>query len=170
LVVLAALSVVGGFVQLPADLGNAPLLTHFLQAGSLPAAALAPGGTMGEAPLQIIASVVGLLGIYLAYRWFLARPAEADRMVRTPLGAAVHRFWFAGWGFDWLYDALLVRPYEWTARINKDDFIDSIYAATAWMMRTFHGALSATQTGLLRRYALGIAIGAVIALAMVMLL
>ena len=33
----------------------------------------------------------------------------------------LHRLWFANWGFDWLYDVLLVRPYKWFARINKND-------------------------------------------------
>jgi NADH-quinone oxidoreductase subunit L len=125
---------------------------------------------MGELPLQVIAAVVCLLGIYLAYRWFLGKPSEADSLVRTPWGTAIHRFWFTGWGFDWLYEVLLVRPYEWIARINKNDFVDLIYAGTAWVTRAFHEALSATQTGLLRRYAMGITIGAVIALAIVMLL
>ena len=170
LVVLAALSVVGGFLELPADLGNWPLLSRFLQENSLPATVLTPGGGMGELPLQIISGATCLLGIYLAYRWFLARPSAADAVVRTPVGAALHRFWFAGWGFDWLYDALLVRPYQWIARINKDDFLDLIYTATAWLARAFHKALSATQTGLLRRYAAAVAIGAIIALAIVLFL
>jgi NADH-quinone oxidoreductase subunit L len=170
LIVLAVLSVAGGLVELPATLGNLPLFSDFMEQTTLPRMISTGVGATTELVLQTIAAATCLLGIYLAYRWFLLKHLEADGLARTPWGAALHRFWFAGWGFDWLHDWLLVRPYEWLARIDKNDFIDLIYNATAWLARAFHEGLSSTQTGLVRSYAVGIAIGAVIALALVVLL
>ena len=170
LVVLAVLSVAGGAVELPGTLGNVPLFSEFLQEKALPPTVTTGAGVTSELALQIAAAAACFLGIYLAYRWFLSRPQEVDVLMRTPWGAALHRFWFVGWGFDWLYDWLLVRPYEWIARIDKDDFVDLIYTAIAWLARECHDSLSVTQTGLVRKYAVGIVIGAVIALAIVVLL
>ena len=51
------------------------------------------------------------------------------------------------------------------ARINSSDVIDLIYRGLAGLSRVFHRILSDTQSGILRRYAMGIAIGAVLVLA-----
>lgn len=167
LVVLAALSVVGGLVELPDTLGNLPLFSEFLEQEALPKPVAAGTSLGSELTLQLISAAASLLGIYLAYLGFLARRAEMAAMARTAWATALERFWFAGWGFDRLYDRLFVRPYKWLAQIDQHDFIDLIYTATAACARSLHDLLSDTQTGLVRSYALGIVIGAVIALAIV---
>ena len=50
-------------------------------------------------------------GSSLAYYLFLREPGLVRRLVATPVGAALHRFWFVGWGFDWAYDNLIVGTY-----------------------------------------------------------
>jgi NADH-quinone oxidoreductase subunit L len=170
LVVLAVLSVGGGVIELPAGLGNLPLLSGFLEDRSLPPPPPGASGMLGPSALQAIAAAASLLGIYLAYRWFLRRPSEAAAWKRSPWAAGLGRLWLAGWGFDWLYDRALVRPYLRLANAAKDDFIDLVYAAAAWAARAGHAALSATQTGLVRKHALGIAIGAAILLIIVIFL
>ena len=169
LIVLAVLSVVGGFVELPDTLGNVPLLTTFLQT-ALPATVTASAGVNTELNLQILATVVSLTGVLLAYLLFLRGPRFVASLVRTPVGTVLHRFWFAGWGFDWVYDTFVVRPFMWTARFNKNDFFDLIYQAIAWVSQALHRILSLTQTGKVRWYAMGIAAGAVITIAIVVFL
>jgi NADH-quinone oxidoreductase subunit L len=110
---------------------------------------------------------VSLLGIYLAYLLFLRHPQSTENLVRTPWGAALHRYWFAGWGFDWLYDRCIVQPYVWIACADANDVIDGIYDGIAWLTQIGYHDLSRTQTGQVRRYAMGIAIGAVIIIAIV---
>jgi NADH-quinone oxidoreductase subunit L len=164
LVVLAALSVVGGFVELPDTLGNFPLFSDFLQT-VLPPAVFARGGPGTELALQIVSAAVALGGVFLAYLFFLRRPQIAESLVRTSWGAALHRFWFVGWGFDWLYDRLLVRPFVWFAQADKDDAADLIYDGLAGLSRLLNRILSSTETGKVRWYAAGIAVGAVITIA-----
>jgi len=62
---------------------------------------------------------------------FLKRPALAEELGRSGTGAFLSRFWFSGWGFDWLYDSVIVRPYVWVARLIKDDVFDFLYAGIA---------------------------------------
>jgi NADH-quinone oxidoreductase subunit L len=166
LIILAAASVVGGLVELPATLGNRPLFSDFL-GSALPAVRAARGGPATELALQIIVAAVSLAGIGLAYTLFLRQRAYTESLVQSAFFLLLHRFWLAGWGFDWLYDRLFVRPIVWFARIDKDDFIDSLYQGIAWLSERCHRLLSRTQTGRVRWYAMGISAGAVIVIAIV---
>jgi len=163
LVLLAFLSVTGGWLELPPALGNLPLLSTLLET-ALPAAGHTAGGPRAELALGAVAAAVSLLGLYLAYRFFLRRPQGQEQ--HGALGV-VHRFWLFGWGFDWCYDRLLTGPYVWLARGGKDDVIDLFYQAVAWLGRVSSSGLSLTESGRVRWYAAGLALGAAIAFAVV---
>jgi NADH-quinone oxidoreductase subunit L len=83
------------------------------------------------------------------------------------IGRSCQKLWFAGWGFDWLYDRLIVRPFLRLAGMLRSDLLDLFFEGAAWYSGIFHRLLSATQTGGLRWYALWIAGGAVIIIGMV---
>ena len=157
LIILAILSIVGGFIELPETLGNVPLFTDFVNI-SLPAVNLIHEGIGTEILFQLIAAVTALLGVYLAYIFYLKKPESLKRFNES----ALHDFWFHGWGFDWLYDKVFVIPIVWAAQINKNDFIDKIYTGIAWFTGLGNHLLSLTQTGKLRWYAMGIVLGAII--------
>ena len=108
----------------------------------------------------LIAAAASLVGVFLAYLFILQRRVLVERLVATPAGAAVHRWWSAGWGFDWLYDRLFVAPYVWLARVDRDDLIDLGYRAVAWLGVALYGLVRRTQSGRVRWYAAGIAAGA----------
>lgn len=169
LIVLAVLSLVGGFVELPHTLGDRPLFSEFM-GSALPALDYVRGDPRTELALQIIAAVVSISGIYLAYLFFLRRRAMAEGFARSTLGATLDRFWLGGWGFDWLYHKLFVNPYVWLARANKDDFIDSIYEGIEKINEVLYRALSWTETGKVRWYMAGIAFGAIVAIAIAVFL
>lgn len=159
LIILAFLSIAGGLVELPRTLGNRPLFSELMQ-NALPAVSSGHAETSIELAFQVIAAMTTLIGIYLAYLFYLSRPRLAESLTHSYFGTALHRFWYAGWGFDWLYDKLFVRPFIWMAQTYKNDFIDLIYEAIAWLSQTTYRALSRTVTGQVRWYAMGIAVGA----------
>ena len=164
LITLAVLSLAGGFIELPETLGNWPLLTDFLRT-ALPPLKIGHENLTIEGNLQFITSFVALLGIIFAYRYFLHSPQHTgrrERIMKRPVAYAVHCFLFQGWNFDLLYDTFIVRPFLWTSRINKNDFIDLIYRGIALLCRTSNSILSFTQSGKVRWYAMGLAIGIVI--------
>jgi NADH-quinone oxidoreductase subunit L len=43
----------------------------------------------------------------------------------------LHQWWFADWGFDWIYDKVFVQPFIWATQINKSDFVDAFYTGVA---------------------------------------
>jgi len=184
LVVLAVLATLGGFMEMPATLGGVTIFSDFLGgtfgaaagaghgAGTHGAAHGAVGGVGGgahdhreEALLQLVAAVVSLAGLALAWLLYRRRPDIPRAWAAAAWGARVRRFWFSGWGCDALYDILVVRPYEWIARVNQADGCDAIYSGLANAVAGLHRAVARTQDGRLRAYAVGIAAGAIIALA-----
>jgi NADH-quinone oxidoreductase subunit L len=192
LVLLALLSIGGGWVEIPATLGGEAHFSTFLEGGGEAVALEADarhaaehaahhagsGAAHGnahddahalEGRLQLIAAAVTLAGILLAYALFLRWRRLAERLGRGPMLAALGRLLHAGWGFDALYDVLIVRPYGWLARLNRDDVIDAGYTALAAGCRGLHETLRATQNGRLRLYAMGIVVGAIAAIAIMVL-
>jgi NADH-quinone oxidoreductase subunit L len=165
LIVLAVLSVVGGWVELPRTLGNLPLFSDLLQA-ALP---ITPEtlGVGAERLAQVIAAVAALGGVLIAYWLYMRRPQSVIRWGQSTAGSLLTRLWFSGWGFDWLYDRVFVRPFVWLARTGKDDVVDVPYLGLAWLAQALHRLLSRTQTGRVRAYAVGILVGAVIIIALV---
>ncbi len=168
LVVLAVLALIGGFVELPETMGHFTPLSNFLQT-ALPAPIAAHADTGTELLFQLIASLVGLFGLYLAWRLYIRRPSEIATISETAAGERLRRFWFGGWGFDTLYNTLFVRPYYWFARANRNDVIDLIYRGIAALSRSVNRILSYTQSGRVRGYAAGLALGAIVTIAIMVL-
>lgn len=165
LTTLAVLSLLGGFVQVPETLGNLPLFSEFITT-ALPSTASISDG-FSESSMQYLSGFVSLLGVFIAYIFFLYNPLFARNFAEKPFGYALHCFFHGGWNFDRLYDALFVRPFAWAARANKRDVIDLFYRLIALIHVVSNHLLTVAQSGLVRRYAFGIAVGAVIILGMV---
>ncbi len=165
LIVLGVLSVIGGFIELPETLGNWPLFSDFLNT-ALPKVNINELGIGTELLFQIITAVTALVGVYIAYYFYLKKPKASESFENS----AIHNYWFSGWGFDWLYDHVFVKPVVWFAEIDRRDFIDYIYSAIAWITGLGNHILKLTQTGKLRWYAMGIVIGALITITVVVFL
>lgn len=167
LIVLAVLSLAGGFIELPHTLGHVTLFSDFL-APVMPAVELRPGTETSELWLQALAAILCLAGIYAAYFFYMKR---SD--LRAEIKGATYelnRFWFSGWGFDDLYDLVIVRPYVYFAKVNKNDFLDKIYEGMVSGANFFHGIFARTQSGIMRWYIMGIVIGAVLILSLGLIL
>ncbi len=165
LVVLSILALVGGFVEIPPYLGNVPAFSRLMQSALPAPRATVTAGSSAELILSAIAALVAVLGVVIAYIAFRRRPAFLQAMVQSPAGLALQHFWEADWGFDWVYDRALVRPFLWVARTDQGDVIDRFYSGLAWLSRLTYRQLSASETGRVRRYAAGITAGSIILIA-----
>ncbi len=169
LAILAVLSIGGGLVETPGWLGHVTLFTD-LTHQALPPMESAIHDAHLEHVLQAAVAVITLVGVFLAFFLYLERPLIPAAIKASPLGARLSAFWLSGWGFDTLYDRLVVRPFVGLAQLLRGDPFDEISTAVARAAGAGHTALSRTQTGRIRTYAFGIGLGAVIALAIVVLL
>ncbi|MCJ8164338.1 NADH-quinone oxidoreductase subunit L [Pontibacter sp. E15-1] len=169
LIILAVLSLVGGFIELPHNFGHVVLFSDLL-APVLPGISASEVLAANEWLFQLLAAVVSLGGVFVAYLFYIKSPHLLHSLERSPAAMRLHRFWFSGWGFDALYDNLLVRPYVFFSNLNKRDIIDSFYTGLARMAEGFHVIFSQTQSGMLRNYVMGIVVGAIMILTISLLL
>jgi NADH-quinone oxidoreductase subunit L len=158
LIVLCVLSVAGGYVNTPPNFGGVPALSNFLSS-ELPPLEEVHIGPITETITALCASAAFAIGLGLAY--LLYGPQRS----RAPAQGFLPKLWLAGWDFDWAYDRLFVRPFQWLARKSKSDVVDvpvrGLGQVTVLGYRTLHRA----QTGHVRWYAMGIAMGTVAILA-----
>lgn len=155
LVVLAVLSLVAGFIELPESMGHVQLFSALV-------GKVLPGVTLSEENIsellfQLLTSAISLLGIYLAYRLYYKKSAWAESFEKS----SIHHFFYKGWGFDKLYDTLFVRPIVWLSEIDKNDFIDLINKGIGRITLILNDTLSITQNGKLRWYVMALAFGIV---------
>jgi NADH-quinone oxidoreductase subunit L len=136
LVVLAFLSVAGGALNLPKIGGFTPpgahalteWLNHTLAAHPAGEGEALEGGAEGEAAqgaldfgVAGISTGLAVVAIGLAYALYRGKPAAAEERdplqgLIGPIFTGMHRKWWV----DELYDLILLRPYNWLARISAD--------------------------------------------------
>jgi NADH-quinone oxidoreductase subunit L len=160
LVVLAALSIVGGLINLPfthslkrLEIWLEPsLFEHETHLG-------VSGG--GLWVLAIVAVVVGLIGIAAAYAVYLQARVEPER-IELPVFAR-------GWYYDESVSAFMGGPgeagFETAARFDRG-VIDGIVNGVGTGVRLLAGQARRLQSGFVRTYALFVGIGAALLLAL----
>ncbi len=167
LVILAFLSLAGGFIELPHTMGHVQLFSDYL-APVLPQVSIHEGVENSEWTIQLVTIVLSLTGVYLAYYFYVKKPELADQVKKSIDG--VHYVWFNGWGFDSLYNALFVKPFVFVATINKADVVDKGYSVIVWIAEFFNSLFARAQAGILRWYVMGIVIGAILIITLGLLL
>ena len=185
LLILAGLSVVGGFVGIPVIEG-ANVFHDFLhpvmkgqellsasQSGiayASAAAAVHEGGGDGhvllEIGLMLFSLAVAVAGWLSARRYYVTNP---DLPEKTAKGfGAFYRLVYDKYRVDELYDYLVVRPIinlsNWLWCTADDGFIDWMANGLARVASEAGSAVRTLQTGLVQNYALSITVGVVFVL------
>ncbi len=159
LVILAILSVVGGWIGFGENLGPfgrflAPTLgVHNTEAGSA-------GLEWGMSALAVLA---GAIGWYVAHRFYSERSESAEKLATSFAGTynvLVHKYYV-----DEIYNFLFVKPVLVLSKFILDWVVDvAILGGAAWLLggiATLAGAiLQRWQSGNLRSYAAWLALGA----------
>jgi NADH-quinone oxidoreductase subunit L len=163
LTILAFFALTAGYIGLPLVLGGADPFGRFL-GGMLPAVPTSPGreGHALEIEFMTISAMVSLAGISLAYLYYRQRYRWAEGTAWSAVGMPLRDFFLAGWGFDWLYTRLFVRPYLTLTRLNRRDIIDGFFTLLSLSTAGANRALSHTETGRVRMYAAGLLLGAIL--------
>ncbi len=155
MIILAVLSLIGGFIELPASWVNFHLFSDLLKK-VLPAVSIG-NEKIPETIFQLLSAVIVLSGVYLAYLFYLKKTMQ----LRSPVINRLGEFFYKGWGFDRLYDVVLVKPVVWLSEIDSKDFIDLFFTGIASIAMLFNRILSYTQNGKLRWYIVALVIGIV---------
>ncbi len=147
LLVLMVLALAGGLIHVPTE-------SIF--------AASEHGEHHVSALMHSIMIAVPLLGIALSYLFYGSRTLSVERLMSNTIAQGLHKFWFAGWGFDGLYRRLLITPYVWLAAVNKRDVVDTAAGLLVTLSEAGNSLLTRSQSGSLRWYILSVVGGTVL--------
>jgi len=109
LMLLAVLSVVGGWIGWPESLGGSDRFAHFLDpviARHAEAAVPEAAGYSTEYALMAVSVLVALIGIALAWQLYLKRPSVPERIAEKCGG--LYRLLYNKYYVDQIYDAMFV--------------------------------------------------------------
>ncbi|NLR80770.1 NADH-quinone oxidoreductase subunit L [Chitinophaga eiseniae] len=160
LYILAVLSTIAGFIELPHTMGHVTLFSNWLHP-VLPAVTVINDSNAMEWTSQAMSALLAIGGIGLAYAWVVLRPKGMSDFLEMPAIDWLRKYWARGWDFDYVYNILLVHPYIHLSRMNRKDLVDKLYTGLAALMEWCHNVLARTQSGLLRWYIMAVVLGAV---------
>jgi len=162
LVILAALSFIGGWMGIGEGLG--PFGRFLAQAvGPLPSSVATESGSSLELPLSIVAVIVALIGLYIAYLFYGSKNDRAARLAAAAPGAhnlLEHKYWI-----DEIYTTVIVQPVMLISRYVLGWLGEgAIIRGSAWLLAgiatLFGELLRRWQSGNLRSYSAWLAAGA----------
>lgn len=176
LILLAILSVIGGWVAAPHLVGRTDYLEQFLHpvfaAYAPPVAASAEVAAEGSesAGIMLLHALTGwpviiaLLGLLLAWWFYIKspeRPKKLAQSLRGPYSLILHKYYV-----DELYNAVIVQPLLWIStnvlwHVVDEGLIDGTVNGVARVARESGAELREIQSGNARSYASWVVIGAV---------
>ncbi len=120
--------------------------------------------------LEITSAVVAIAGILLAAALWLGKRRLVTAIANSAPGRFFSTWWFAAWGFDWLYDKVFVKPYLGVAWLLSRDPLNGLMNIPAILARGANKGLVVSENGYLRWYLAMMGIGAVVVLILLMAL
>jgi len=175
LMILAVLSIIGGWVAAPAFWGGPDYFAKFLEpafaqssAGNAEAAEATARAL--ETPLAIVAVVTALLGFAVAAWLYLKQPGKPEQLAKSMRGAyntLLHKYYV-----DEIYAALIVKPLLWIStnvlwQAVDVRTIDATVNGIAEGATDLGDGVRHTQSGNTRSYAVWVVIGAIVIIAII---
>lgn len=123
----------------------------------------------GKHTLEMVSACIGIAGILLAALLFLGKRAFVNSVAESTVGRLLSCLWLNGWGFDWIYDKLFVQPYLFITKLLVKDPCDKAIGLIPLVIRGGNKLMTLTETGRLRWYALSLACGALVLIAVMII-
>ena len=170
LIILAVLSVIGGYMGLPEFMGkvigvhDSNMFEKFLASSVLVEEIKHLGDhAFGHWTLVVFSIIAAFLGIILAFYVYVINPSIPGSLVKSPAISFLYRGSYAKWFVDEIYHVLFVRTFvslSTIAALFDVKVIDGAVNGIAIGIREVAAILRNAQTGILRFYAALMAIGA----------
>lgn len=176
LVILAVLSVVGGFIGIPAALGGSNAIEHFLDpifARSNSILALGHHEIVAtEYILMLLSVVIAVAGILFARHIYLKRKEIAENISEKYSG--IHNLLWNKYFVDEIYDATILSPTVKASekllwKVFDVGIIDGAVNGTAKLINIISGYTRRMQAGLTQSYAAYFVAGIIIILAILII-
>jgi NADH-quinone oxidoreductase subunit L len=174
LMILAVLSIIGGWLAAPAFWGGTDYFTKFLEpvfaGGATEAATAEAAAHAWEVPLAIVAVITALIGLGVAWWLYLKKPekpAELAKSMSGPYRTLLNKYYV-----DELYAAVIVKPLLWLSshvlwQTIDVQMIDGAVNGIAHGTSEVGDGVRHAQSGNTRSYAVWVVIGAIVVIAII---
>jgi NADH-quinone oxidoreductase subunit L len=161
LVLLALLSLGGGWIGIPKALFGGDQFAHFLE--PVVGAPAVTGTENQERLFSAVSVVMGLIGVFLADLIYRRKPGTADWLAER--GRSLHSLLFNKYWIDQIYTALIVAPLLFLSRyllwgVVDRGVISGGGSLAAGSVRGLGALVQRVQSGNIRSYAGWLAVGA----------
>lgn len=123
----------------------------------------------GKYVLEILSGVVAIVGVAIAAWLYLKQRQCVSKVANTRTGRFFSTWWLHAWGFDALYEVLFVKPYKGTAWLIQNDPVNQFFNLFGCLLKGTNKGLSFSENGLARWYAASLGLGAVLVIALLLL-
>ncbi|WP_311746220.1 NADH-quinone oxidoreductase subunit L [Proteus penneri] len=123
----------------------------------------------GKYVLEILSGVVAIVGVAIAAWLYLKQRQCVAKVANTRTGRFFSTWWFHAWGFDALYEVLFVKPYKGAAWLIQNDPVNQFFNLFGCLLKGTNKGLSFSENGLTRWYAASLGLGAVLVIALLLL-
>lgn len=123
----------------------------------------------GKLQLEILSGSLAVIGLLIVTFIYLFRRSIATGIAKSAPGRFFSTWWYHAWGFDWLYDVVFVKPFKGVAWLLESDPINSLMNLPACLSRWANKGLAVSENGQVRWYVASLGLGAVLILALLLL-
>lgn len=123
----------------------------------------------GKYVLEILSGVVAIVGVAIAAWLYLKQRQCVSKVANTRTGRFFSTWWLHAWGFDALYEVLFVKPYKGAAWLIQNDPVNQFFNLFGCLLKGTNKGLSFSENGLARWYAASLGLGAVLVIALLLL-
>jgi NADH-quinone oxidoreductase subunit L len=176
LIILAILSVIGGFIGIPASLGGGNTIEHFLDPIFARANVIIAAGHHGVEPTEYLLMVLSVLvavgGIFFARKIYIKRKELAEKLTDTYSG--IHKLLWNKYYVDEIYDAVVVNPTVKASdkllwKIFDIGIVDGAVNGVAKLIGVISSYTRRMQVGVTQSYATIFVAGIIIILALLII-
>lgn len=164
LIILAVLSVVGGFAGLSPALGGGNWIEHWLEPviqtpGAHAEVVVHEASYSTEYVVMILSVLVAFVGIWLAYNWYMKKSATVEALSKTPVYRLLLNKYFVDQIYDRSISQPIVRSAEFSAKYVDEGTIDGFVNGIASFFSGVGGLVRRLQTGVVQNYAIFMGLG-----------
>ena len=123
----------------------------------------------GKVLLEAISGGFAVAGLIIAAFLYLCRRSIVNAIAKSAPGRFLSTWWYHAWGFDWLYDVVFVKPFKGIAWLLESDPVNSLMNLPAHISSWANKGLVVSENGQIRWYVASLGLGAVLILALLLL-
>lgn len=171
LIILAGLSIIGGYAGIPHSLGGSANFDNFLspvfeKAENIIGHGEQHSGLSAEYLLMFVSVLIALIGIYIAYQLYLKKP-ELPKKIGASL-SGMYNIIYNKYYIDEIYDTIIVKPFMEISKLFWKFFdvkiIDGFVNGIASVYHGFGMVLRRIQAGYIQVYVFSFLIGVIMLL------